>query len=95
MAKHGKPMWRVIAESSNKKEVRLYNVIADEMEITSRGSRSNEYNVKEACIEKGFNIIGAMFLGYVKQIPKNSIDISNADDEEDTPKKQFKKQFKK
>lgn len=96
--KTGKPLWRVFAESSrDKKETRQYHVIAPEMEVTPRGTRSNEWNVKEVCAEKGWNITSAMFLGMVHQTPTGTIDISNVPEKEveDKPKKDFKKPFKK
>lgn len=91
--KTGKPVWRVIAEAvstDKKKGLRTYHVIAPEMEQTPRGQRSNEWNVKEVCQEKGYNIISAIFLGFTSPAPAGSIDISQIpakDEEEKTPKK--------
>lgn len=100
MSKNGKPLWRVTAEhtkADKSKITRQYHVVAPEMETTPRGTRSNEYNVREVCNEKGFYIQSAMFLGFVKQLPTNAIDISNLPekDEDTKPKKEFKKPFKK
>ena len=84
--KTGKPVWRVIAESvstDRKKGLRMYHVIAPEMEITPRGSRSNEWNVKEVCQEKGYNIISAIFLGFTSPAPAGAIDISQIPEKED------------
>ncbi len=84
-------------KTDKSKELRYYHVIAPEEETTSRGKRSNEYNVREVCIEKGYNIIGCMFLGNVKNVPLNSIDILDMPEkeEDDKPKKSFKKPFNK
>ena len=100
MSKNGKPLWRVTAEHSKadkSKITRQYHVVAPEMETTPRGTRSNEYNVREVCNEKGFFITSTMFLGFVKQLPANTIDMSSLPEkDEETPKKKFvKKPFQK
>lgn len=82
--RHGKPLWRVMLQSTkNKAYLRTYYVIAPEMEITTRGTRSNQWSVIEACQEKGFTAYSALFLGFVSLVPEGAIDLSKVNENDE------------